>query len=112
MLGIKNKEEILTGKNVDVLYEEYKKRYGEPSVKKYSLILFIYNKMQSFIDNLDETAMKAAADFAKQATQKFTETTEFKDALAYVETMVSKGGKPVPADENSLDALVEMKYAL
>ena len=25
---------------------------------------FIYNKMQSFIDNLDETAMKAAADFA------------------------------------------------
>ncbi len=30
MLGIKNKEEILTGKNVDVLYEEYKKRYGEP----------------------------------------------------------------------------------
>ena len=33
MLGIKKKEEILTGKNVDVLYEEYKKRYGEPSVK-------------------------------------------------------------------------------
>lgn len=33
MLGIKNKEKILTGKNVDVLYEEYKKRYGEPSVK-------------------------------------------------------------------------------
>lgn len=34
MLGIKNKEEILTGKNVDVLYEEYKKqRYGVPSVK-------------------------------------------------------------------------------
>ena len=68
--------------------------------------------MQSFIDNLDETAMKAAVDFAKQATQKFTETTEFKEALAYVETMVSKGGKPVPADANGLDALVEMKYAL
>lgn len=33
MLGIENKEEIHTGKNVDVLYEEYKKRYGEPSVK-------------------------------------------------------------------------------
>lgn len=48
--------------------------------------------MQSFIDNLDETAMKSAADFDKQATQKFTETTEFKEALAYVETMVSKGG--------------------
>ena len=61
---------------------------------------------------LHETAMKSATDFAKQATQKFTETTEFKEALAYVETMVSKGGKPVPADENGLDALVEMKYAL
>lgn len=68
--------------------------------------------MQSFIDNLDETSMKSAADFAKQATQKITETTEFKEALAYVETMVSKGGKPVPADEDGLDALVEMKYAL
>ena len=32
--------------------------------------------------------------------------------LAYVETMVSKGGKPVPPDANGLDALVEMKYAL
>ena len=46
--------------------------------------------MQSFIDNLDETAMKAAADYAKQDTQKFTETTEFKEPLAYVETMLSK----------------------
>lgn len=63
MLGIKNKEEILTGKNVDVLYEEYKNAMVY-LLLKYSLILFIYNKMQSFIDNLDETAMKAAADFA------------------------------------------------
>ena len=68
--------------------------------------------MQSFIDNLDNTAMKAAADYAKLPTQKITETTEFKEALAYVESMVSKDGKPVPADANGLDALVEMKYAL
>ena len=53
-----------------------------------------------------------AASHAKLPTQKFTETTEFKEALAYVETMVSKGGKPVPPDANGLDALVEMKYAL
>ena len=68
--------------------------------------------MKSFIDNLGETAMKAAADYAKPSTQKITETTEFKEALAYVETMVSKGGKPVPADANGLDTLVEIKYAL
>ena len=53
-----------------------------------------------------------AASIAKPSTPKFTETTEFKEALAYVQTMVSKGGKPVPPDENGLDALVEMKYAL
>ena len=53
-----------------------------------------------------------AASIAKPSTPKFTETTEFKEALAYVETMVSKGGKPVPADANGLDALVEKKYAL
>ncbi len=53
-----------------------------------------------------------AASIAKPSTPKITETTEFKEALAYVETMVSKGGKPVPADANGLDALVEMKYAL
>ena len=53
-----------------------------------------------------------AASIAKLSTQKITETTEFKEVLAYVETMVSKGSKPVPADENGLDALVEMKYAL
>lgn len=33
MLGIKNNEEFITGKYADALYEEYKKRYGEPSVK-------------------------------------------------------------------------------
>ncbi len=33
MLGIKDNEEIITGKYADALYEEYKKRYGEPSVK-------------------------------------------------------------------------------
>lgn len=53
-----------------------------------------------------------AATNAKPSTQKITETTEFKEALAYVESMVSKGGKPVPPDANGLDALVEMKYAL
>ena len=33
-------------------------------------------------------------------------TKEFQDALDY-----ARGGKPVPADENGLEALVEQKYA-
>ena len=36
----------------------------------------------------------------------------FNDALSYVKTLKAKGGKPIPADENSLDALVDKKYAL
>lgn len=33
MLGIKNNEEIIVGKYADAFYEEYKKRYGEPTIK-------------------------------------------------------------------------------
>lgn len=38
-------------------------------------------------------------------------TKGFQDALDYVRTLKTKGGKPVPADENGLEALVELKYA-
>lgn len=37
---------------------------------------------------------------------------EYQNALAYVKTLKAKGGKPVPATENGLDALIEEKYAL
>lgn len=33
MLGINNNEELITGKCADALFEEYKKRYGEPTIK-------------------------------------------------------------------------------
>ena len=46
----------------------------------------------------------------KHPAVSFPETDEFRQALAYVESLVAKGGNPVPADENSLDALVELKY--
>lgn len=38
------------------------------------------------------------------------ETDAFKKGLAYVKTLPPKGGRPVPANENGLDALIEMKY--
>lgn len=47
-----------------------------------------------------------------QPKQKLLETDEFRDALSYVKTLKAKGGKPIPADENSLDALLDKKYAL
>ena len=44
--------------------------------------------------------------------QKFTQTAEFKKALAFVKSKAAKGGNPVPVDEDGLEALVEAKYKL
>lgn len=46
-----------------------------------------------------------------QPKQSIYKTKKFQDALDYVRTLKAKGGKPVPADENGLEALVEKKYA-
>lgn len=40
------------------------------------------------------------------------ETTGFKDALAYVRTLKAQNGKPVPENENGLEALTDLKYKL
>ncbi len=42
----------------------------------------------------------------------FSQTEEFLKMLEFVKTKAAKGGKPVPADEDGLDALVEAKYSL
>lgn len=68
------------------------------------------------LHNISVTAaVEKAISFFLQKTQpkqKLTETTEFKKALAYVKTLKAIGDKPVPADENGLEVLVEKKYAL
>ena len=51
------------------------------------------------------------ANFATIENSK-NPTAEFNEALSYVKTLKAKGGKPIPADENSLEALVDKKYAL
>lgn len=43
---------------------------------------------------------------------KITESVEYKNALARMKELSGKGGRPVPADENGLDALIEKKYLL
>ena len=47
---------------------------------------------------IDSNIYKGAESYAKLHKR---------DALSYVKTLKAKGGKPIPADENSLDALVE-----
>ena len=78
----------------------------------------IYKGAESYakLHNISVTAAieKAISMFLQkvQPKQKLLETAEFNDALSYVKTLKAKGGKPIPADENSLDALVDKKYAL
>ena len=40
------------------------------------------------------------------------ENAEFQKALAYVESLTAKGGKPVPADLDPMAVFVEEKYKL
>lgn len=40
------------------------------------------------------------------------EDAEFQKALAYVESLTAKGGKPVPADIDPMATFVEEKYKL
>lgn len=47
-----------------------------------------------------------------QERPNVAKSVEYQNALAYVKTLKAKGGKPVPATENGLDALIEEKYAL
>ena len=72
----------------------------------------IYKGAESYakLHNISVTAAieKAISLFLQkvQPKQKLLETAEFNDALSYVKTLKAKGGKPIPADENSLDALL------
>ena len=77
----------------------------------------IYKGAESYakMHNISVTAAieKAISMFLQkvQPKQRLLETEEFRDALSYVKTLKAKGGKPIPADENNLDALVDKKYA-
>ena len=78
----------------------------------------IYKGAESYakMHNMSVTAAieKAILLFLQkvQPKQKPMETAEFKDALSYVKTLKATGGRPIHADENSLEALVDTKYAL
>lgn len=44
--------------------------------------------------------------------QIIEESAEFKEALAYVDTLMSKGGEAVPADEDGKGAVARFKYGV
>ena len=91
---------------------------GDTIMNTISIDSNIYKGAESYakLHNISVTAAieKAISLFLQkvQPKQKLLETAEFNDALSYVKTLKAKGGKPIPADENSLDALVDKKYAL
>ena len=47
-----------------------------------------------------------------QSKKEAVSESDFQSALAYVKSITAKGGKPVPADEDGLNALVEAKYKI
>ena len=91
---------------------------GDTIMNTISIDSNIYKGAENYakLHNISVTAAieKAISLFLQkvQPKQKLLETAEFNDALSYVKTLKAKGGKPIPADENSLDALVDKKYAL
>ena len=86
---------------------------GDIIMKTVAIDSNIYKGAESYakLHNISVTAAieKAISMFLQkvQPKQRLLETDEFRDALSYVKTLKAKGGKPIPADENSLDALVE-----
>ena len=50
--------------------------------------------------------------YVELLNKKVTETLTYKKALIRMKALSGKGGRPVPADENGLDALIEAKYQL
>lgn len=69
--------------------------------------------------SLEELVNKYVANLAalvrsrkKPSTVPFSQSEEFKKALAFVKTKAAKGGNPVPVDEDGLASLVETKYML
>lgn len=72
-----------------------------------------------FVLTLEELVNKYVTGLAARVRSKkqssgvaFSQTDEFQKALEYVKSKASKGGSPVPADEDGLEALVEAKYKL
>lgn len=69
--------------------------------------------------SLEELVNKYVASLAalirsrkKQQTVPFSQSEEFQKAVAFVKSKAAKGGRPVPADEDGLESLVEAKYKL
>lgn len=50
--------------------------------------------------------------YAGLLNKKVTDTLAYKKALIRMKALSGKGGRPVSADENGLDALIEAKYQL
>ena len=114
-LNCKNSSENLVVSKKNLVFADKK---GDTIMNTIAIDSNIYKGAESYakLHNISVTAAieKAVSLFLQkvQSKQKLLETAEFNDALSYVKTLKAKGGKPIPADENSLDALVDKKYAL
>lgn len=56
--------------------------------------------------------MSTDAYISRFKNVNITESVEYKNALVRMKMLSGKGGRPVPADENGLDALIEKSKLL
>lgn len=64
------------------------------------------------LEGSEENNKHMSSNISRFKKGKITESVEYKNALARMTELSGKGGRPVPADENGLDALIEKKYLL
>ena len=64
------------------------------------------------LEGSEENNHHLSSNISRFKNGKITESVEYKNALARMKMLSGKGGRPVPADESGLDALIEKKYQL
>ena len=64
------------------------------------------------LESSEENNQHMSSNISRFKNVNITESVEYKNALARMKMLSGKGGRPVPADENGLDALIEKKYQL
>lgn len=64
------------------------------------------------LEGSEENNHHLSSNISRFKNGNITESVEYKNALARMKMLSGKGGRPVPADESGLDALIEKKYQL
>ncbi|WP_419079407.1 hypothetical protein [Prevotella sp.] len=104
---------ILTNNNIQntPIWNEVKNWAKEDKI---TLITLLSQSLAetSALEDSEENNKHISSNISRFKNGKITESVEYKNAWARMQELSGKGGRPGPADENRLDALIEKKYQL